>query len=200
MTWLTDRLAKLMTDRGQSVPDLARQLGLERSRLTNILAGSAHPNENLLRRLARHFDESPDEWVAHARQSDPDAPSPDAASPDPPIGFVKLARLSDLPDGAMKIVFNDLIVVANTQGRLHAFGNVCPHAQGPIGEGWLEGCVVECPWHNGQWDITTGKALTELATADIPVFEVRVVGDEIEVRLTPAALAQKSAEGSQTNA
>lgn len=188
MTWLTDRLAKLVTERDQSVPDLARQLGIERSRMTNILAGSAQPNENLLRRLARHFNEPPDDWVAHARLSHPDAPARDL-----PAGFVSVARLSDLPDGAMKIVFNDLVVVANAEGRLHAFGNVCPHAAGPIGEGWLEGRVVECPWHNGQWDITTGKALTELATADIPVFEVRVVGDDVEVRLTPAVLAQKTA-------
>ena len=195
MTWLTERLTKLMTDRDQSVPDLARQLGLERSRLSNIVAGSALPNENLLRRLARHFNEAPDEWVAQATR-----PEPAATAQQLPAGFLRLARVSELPDGAMKIVFNDLVVLANTAGRLHAFGNVCPHAAGPIGEGWLEGCIVECPWHNGQWDITTGKALTELATADIPVFEVRVVGDDIEVRLTPAALAQKSADGGETAA
>jgi len=188
VTWLTDRLTRLMTERDQSVPDLARQLGIERSRLSNILAGSAQPNDNLLRRLAQSFGEAPDEWVAHAVRAEPGAPARDV-----PAGFVKLARLSEIPDGVMKIGFNDLVVVANAEGRLHAFGNVCPHAAGPIGEGWLEGRVVECPWHNGQWDITTGKALTELATADIPVFEVRVVGDDIEVRLTPAVLAQKSA-------
>lgn len=192
MTWLTDRLTKLMAERGQSLPDLARQLGIERSRLANIVAGSAVPNENLLRRLAQSFGEQPGEWLAHARQADPDAPAAEL-----PAGFVTVARLSDLQDGAMKIVCNDLVVVANTAGRLHAFGNICPHAQGPIGEGWLEGCVVECPWHNGQWDITTGKALTELATADIPVFEVRVVGDDVELRLTPSVLAQKSPGGGE---
>lgn len=183
MTWLTDRLTRLMAGRGQSVPELAGQLGIERSRLSNILAGIALPNDNLLKRLARSFNEPPDEWLAHARPAEPAAHVP---THDAPADFVSVARLSEVPDGAMKIVFNNLIVVANAEGRLHAFGNVCPHAAGPIGEGWLEGCIVECPWHNGQWDITTGKALTELATADIPVFEVRVVGDDIEVRLTPA--------------
>ncbi|MGE3866726.1 MAG: Rieske 2Fe-2S domain-containing protein, partial [Hyphomonadaceae bacterium] len=70
------------------------------------------------------------------------------------------------------------------------FGNVCPHAAGPIAEGWLEGCVVECPWHAGRWDVRTGKALTMLATADVPMFELRVVGDDIEIKLTDAALTQ----------
>ena len=195
MTWLTDRLTRLMTERDQSVPALARQLGIERSRLSNILAGSAVPNENLLRRLAQTFNEAPDAWLAHAKPPEPAAPARDV-----PTEFVRLARVAEIPDGAMKIVFNDLVVLANTEGRLHAFGNVCPHALGPIGEGWLEGCIVECPWHNGQWDITTGKALTELATADIPVFEVRVVGDDIEVRLTHSVLAQKPAGSSETPA
>ena len=194
MTWLTDRLARLMTERGQSVPGLARQLGIERSRLSNIVAGTALPNENLLRRLAQSFGEPPDEWLAHAKPADTAAPARDL-----PAGFVTVARVSEVPEGAMKVVFNDLVVVANTEGGLHAFGNVCPHAAGPIGEGWLEGHIVECPWHNGQWDITTGQALTELATADIPVFEVRVVGEAIEVRLTPSVLAQKPTGGGGTS-
>ena len=181
MSWLTDRLSALMRERGLNVETLARQLGLERSRLANILGGSAVPNENLLRRLARHFDEAPDDWVAQARQAVEIARAPEVPEDFIPEHFIKVARRSDLQDGAMKIVFHGLVVVANAEGRLHAFGNICPHAQGPIGEGWLEGCIVECPWHNGQWDITNGKALTELATADIPVFEVRAVGDDVEV-------------------
>ena len=61
-----------------------------------------------------------------------------------------------------------------------------PHGEGPLGEGFLDGLTVECPWHNGQWDITTGKGLTAFATADIRVFEVRVVDDDVEVKPTAA--------------
>jgi nitrite reductase/ring-hydroxylating ferredoxin subunit len=192
VSWLTNRLSGLMRDHGLSVETLARQLGLERSRLVNILGGLAVPNENLLRRLARHFDEAPDDWVAQARRAEENARAPEV-----PADFVKVARRLELPDGTMKIVFHDLVVVANADGRLHAFGNICPHALGPIGEGWLEGRIVECPWHNGQWDITNGKALTPLATADIPVFEVRAVGDDVEVKLTQAVLAQKPSAGGE---
>jgi nitrite reductase/ring-hydroxylating ferredoxin subunit len=190
MSWVTNRLSGLLRERGLTVETLARQLGLERSRLANILSGSAVPNENLLRRLARHFDETEDEWVAQGSRAEVRARGPEV-----PADFIKVARRSELSDGTMKIVFHGLVVVANAAGRLHAFGNICPHALGPIGEGWLEGCVVECPWHNGQWDITNGKALTPLATADIPVFEVRAVGDDVEIKLTQAVLAQKQPGG-----
>jgi naphthalene 1,2-dioxygenase system ferredoxin subunit len=175
-----------MLERSQSVEALARHLGIERSRLTRILGGSAVPNDNLLKRLARHFDEEPEEWLLHAGRSG-DAGTP---APDLPRDFIRVAAVSEIPVGEMRIVFNGRVVVANVQGRFHAFGNSCPHAGGPIGEGFLEGCVVECPWHAGQWDITTGQALTALATADIPVFEVRVVGEAVEVKLTAGVLNQ----------
>jgi nitrite reductase/ring-hydroxylating ferredoxin subunit len=190
LSWLTGKLSKLMQERGENIDALARLLGVERSRLKNILSGSAIPNENLLKRLARHFGEAPEEWERHARETEENAGELEV-----PAGYIKVAALSDIPDGEMKIVFHGLVAVANVEGRLHAFGNVCPHAAGPIGEGFLDGCVVECPWHNGQWDITDGKALTPLATADIPVFEVRVTGGDVEVKLTPAVLAQKMDAG-----
>jgi len=190
MSWLAERLPRLMAQRHETVADVARRLGIERSRLNNIVTGTALPNDNLIRRLARHFGEDPDTWVGHVKETDDGSPRPEL-----PAGFLKVAAAADIPDGEMKIVFNDLVVVAKAGGRFHAFGNVCPHAAGPIGEGFLEGCIVECPWHAGQWDITTGQGLTAFATADIPVFEVRVTGEDIEVRLTPAVLRQYQGSG-----
>jgi nitrite reductase/ring-hydroxylating ferredoxin subunit len=185
VTWLSERLAILLPERQQTVEGLARQLGIERSRLANIMSGAAVPNENLTRRLARYFGEDPDVWLTQSKgRADDPAPG------DVPAGFIRLAAASELADGEMKIVFDNRVVIANAQGRFHAFGNICPHAAGPIGEGFLDGCVVECPWHAGQWDITSGKGLTPFATADILIFETRVVGDDVEVNLTPAVFAQ----------
>jgi nitrite reductase (NADH) small subunit len=178
MSWLTDRLQRLLPERGVSVESLALRLAIERSRLNAIIAGAALPNDNLTRRLAKALGEDPEEWAARTgRRED------HKLAPETPTGFIKVAAVSEIPDGEMKIVCDGMVVVANAAGGLHAFGNVCPHAGGPLGEGFLEGLTVECPWHSGQWDVTTGKGLTGFATADIPVFKVRVVGGEIEVKL-----------------
>lgn len=185
MSWLTDRLSELMRQRGVAVDTLARQLGVERSRMGRIIAGSAIPNENLIKRLARYFDEDAATWLGTVGQHENGSPL--AASV--PADFIKVAKVSEIPDGETRIVFDNLVAVANYEGNFHAFGNICPHAAGPIGEGFLDGCVVECPWHAGRWDITTGKALTALATADIPLFEVRVVDEDIEIRLHQGALS-----------
>ena len=192
MNWLTDRLMNLMQERSLTVDTLARQLGLERSRLGNIIAGSAIPNDNLIKRLAKYFNEDAGVWLGNARK--PEEAKPGIVSL--PADFFKVAKLSELPEGDMKVVFNGLVTVAHTKGNFHAFGNVCPHAAGPIGEGFLDGWVVECPWHAGRWDITTGKALTPLATADIPLFDVRVVGEDIEIRLDQKVLTQGVASNS----
>jgi nitrite reductase/ring-hydroxylating ferredoxin subunit len=178
MSWLTDKLERLLRERGLSVDSLARRLAIERSRLNAIIAGAVLPNDNLTRRLARAFDEDPEEWAAQAEKRADDKPALEM-----PAGFIKVASMSDIPDGEMKIVCDGVVVVAYAAGRFHAFGNVCPHAGGPLGDGVLDGLIVECPWHNGQWDIATGKGLTEFAAADISVFEVRVVGEDIEVKL-----------------
>ena len=187
MSWLTERLTKLMEERGLTIDSVARQLAIERSRLTNIAAGSAIPNENLTKRFANFFGESPDEWLDNV----PKREDTKKGITDIPTDFFKVAKASDIPEGEMKIVFHELAVVAHAEdGNFYAFGNVCPHAGGPIGEGFIEGCIVECPWHAGRWDVRTGKALTMLATADIPPFDLRIVDDDIEIRLNQAALAQ----------
>jgi nitrite reductase (NADH) small subunit len=193
MSWLTNRLAKLMPERGQTVEQIARQLGIERSRLTHIISGTAIPNENMTRRLAKYFGEDPDQWLANATRREDRVPMPDV-----PLDFIKVATVSDFREGEMKVVFNGLAVVANVQGRFHAFGNVCPHAAGPLGEGFLEGHIVECPWHAAQWDIATGSAVSGLATVDIPVFKVRVVGENVEIQLTSDVLKHTAIASSET--
>lgn len=186
MSWLTDRLQALMTERGKNTDAMARELGIERSRLTNILSGAAVPNENLVKRFARHFGESAEEWLDRTGISTSAAAGPKTL----PADFFRVARRDEITDGEMKVVFDGLVVVANVAGEYFAFGNICPHAFGPIGEGFLEDHVVECPWHAGQWDVRTGKMLTALATADVPTFEVRLQGDDIEIRVTERVLGQ----------
>src|SRR5215510_10755585 len=67
--------------------------------------------------------------------------------------------------------------------KFYATGNVCTHAEAPLSEGLLHGCEIECPLHNGRFDIRTGQALTNPVEIDIPTFPVRVSGDKLEVRL-----------------
>ena len=99
--------------------------------------------------------------------------------------FVKVARVGDVPPGKMLTVPLDgqPVVLANVDGAMYAFGGICTHADGPLGKGKLRGGVVECPFHGGQFEVRTGKAVMPPATEDIPTFAVRIVGDDIQVAL-----------------
>jgi nitrite reductase/ring-hydroxylating ferredoxin subunit len=98
--------------------------------------------------------------------------------------FASVLKTSDVPVGSMKLVkLGDTeIVVANVDGQFCAFANLCPHEQGPLAEGELEGDIVVCPWHFTTFNVRTGEAVEGLTDEPIPVYELRVEGDDILIR------------------
>ena len=53
---------------------------------------------------------------------------------------------------------------------------------GPLVEGELEGETVTCPWHASIFNVKSGEVIEDPAENAIPTYEVRVEGDEIQVR------------------
>lgn len=49
-----------------------------------------------------------------------------------------------------------IIGVFNLEGKYYALGE-CPHEEGPLGQGRIEGNEVVCPWHSAKFDIRTGE-------------------------------------------
>jgi nitrite reductase (NADH) small subunit len=77
------------------------------------------------------------------------------------------------------------ICLANLDGELAAVDNRCPHRGGPLGQGWLEGDSVVCPWHSWTFDLRTGVAEFPVRHRQT-VFPLRVEGDEVLVDLEQA--------------
>lgn len=53
------------------------------------------------------------------------------------------------------------VAVFRHGGQLYAIDNACAHEDGPIGEGTIEGKCVRCPYHDWQYDFTTGACITD---------------------------------------
>ena len=100
--------------------------------------------------------------------------------------YRRVARVDEVPPGTGKVVHVDGAAVAlfNVGGRFHALDNTCPHQGGPLGEGFIAGCVVTCPWHFWQFDVTTGAA-AEFPEMRIERYAVRIEDDEIHVSSEP---------------
>lgn len=64
------------------------------------------------------------------------------------------------------------LAVFNLDGEYFVCDDTCSHGQASLSEGTVEGDRIECPWHNGQFCIRTGAALTAPAVAPIAVYPV----------------------------
>ena len=98
--------------------------------------------------------------------------------------FVKVASANDLKPGENKVVNVNGTEVAlfNVEGEFFAITNTCPHRGGPLGEGYLEGDAVTCPWHGWRFNVKTGVSPV-MPTAKVPTYEVKVEGGDVLVAL-----------------
>jgi nitrite reductase/ring-hydroxylating ferredoxin subunit len=99
--------------------------------------------------------------------------------------FTKVAKSGDVDKGEVAAfdVGGQRVAVANVEGSLYAFGDICTHAHCSLAEGELEGKTVTCPCHGSQFDVTTGAVLNPPATEPVPIFPLRVADDELQVEL-----------------
>lgn len=97
--------------------------------------------------------------------------------------FVTVASTTDLDPGDGTVVEADgeEIALFNVDGEFYAIGNSCTHVGGPLGDGPLDGSTVTCPLHGSDFDVTSGACLGPPAEEDVPDYEVRVEGTEIQV-------------------
>ncbi|MBP86499.1 MAG: ferredoxin [Planctomycetaceae bacterium] len=98
--------------------------------------------------------------------------------------WIRIASIDDCPPGtACELVVEDrIIALYNIDGTFHALDGICPHQGGPLGKGTLTGCVVTCPWHGWQFDVTTGQHQTSASLRHAP-FAVKVDNDAVWVDL-----------------
>ena len=75
--------------------------------------------------------------------------------------FVAVLPVADLPPGAMvRVSHGDLdVLLANVPAGLLATDDRCPHMAAPLSIGRLDGCVVDCPLHNGRFDLCSGETV-----------------------------------------
>jgi nitrite reductase (NADH) small subunit len=97
----------------------------------------------------------------------------------------RVANVDDVPQGKGIVVAMDgkEVAVFNVGGVFYAIDNTCTHRGGPVGEGYLRGTVVSCPWHGSQFDVTSGQVVSPPAPKDIVTYSTRVKDGEVWVEI-----------------
>ena len=76
------------------------------------------------------------------------------------------------------------ILVGNCDGTFYAIEDRCTHDDGPLAQGRLYHCQVECPRHGAKFDMKTGKPTALPAFSPVRSYPVRVTKEGIlEVNL-----------------
>ena len=84
------------------------------------------------------------------------------------MSFIKVANVSEIPAGTMKHLEADgnELCIANVRGKFYAIGDRCGHENARLSRGSLTDTIVTCPMHSSQFDVTTGKLMSD------PVLEL----------------------------
>ena len=97
--------------------------------------------------------------------------------------YTWVAEMDELAPGAMKLVRASgvAILLVNVDGQVYALSNFCTHSKCYLHNGKLKGKVVTCPCHFAEFDVTTGAVLAPPAKEPLPMYPVKVEGNDIFV-------------------
>jgi uncharacterized membrane protein/nitrite reductase/ring-hydroxylating ferredoxin subunit len=90
----------------------------------------------------------------------------------------------ELNEGQMMLIHVDgqRIAVGRCAQGIVAFSDHCTHKGGPLSDGALIGCTVQCPWHGSQFDVHTGRVVAGPAGSQIGVYEIEIRAGEVYLK------------------
>ena len=102
-----------------------------------------------------------------------------------PETWTDVAAVDDLFEGAsIAVQVQDREIALHcVDGVPYATDNLCTHGAARLCEGFLEGFEIECPLHQGRFDVRDGRATCEPATQRITVYPSKVEGGRVMLQL-----------------
>lgn len=99
--------------------------------------------------------------------------------------WIDVAGKVDVPeDDVVGIDINEKsIALYQVEGEIYATDNICTHGNARLCDGFLEGHEIECPLHQGKFDIRNGKAMCAPLTEDIRIYPVKIENGRVLVEL-----------------
>lgn len=73
--------------------------------------------------------------------------------------------------------------VYDTPSGVHVSLALCNHGGANLCDGYFDGHVIECPLHQGAFDVRDGRAISAPATRPMKVFVARVQNGMVQVLL-----------------
>ena len=102
--------------------------------------------------------------------------------------WIDATATSDVPadDVIGILVAGRDIALYHAGGEIFATDNICTHGQARLCEGFLDGHEIECPLHQGKFDVRTGQPTCAPVTEAIRSYPVRIEGGRVYLALDPS--------------
>lgn len=102
-----------------------------------------------------------------------------------PDDFLPVFGVADLLEGQPHRVevSGQPILLLRSGERIYAIGAVCSHYGAPLEEGKIQGNTIQCPWHFSRFALADGSVCEGPACAAVPSYQVRVIKDQVEIKL-----------------
>lgn len=75
------------------------------------------------------------------------------------------------------------IALYSVEGEIYATDNLCTHGHARLCEGFLEGHEIECPLHQGKFDVRNGAPTCAPVTEAIRSYPVKIEAGRVFVSL-----------------
>jgi 3-phenylpropionate/trans-cinnamate dioxygenase ferredoxin subunit len=100
--------------------------------------------------------------------------------------YHRACAVADVEDGtAVRVVIDDVpVAVVRSEGEVYAIHDVCSHANVALSEGEIEDQTIECWLHGSRFDLVTGRPTGLPATQPVPVYPVKIDGDDVLVAVS----------------
>jgi naphthalene 1,2-dioxygenase system ferredoxin subunit len=97
--------------------------------------------------------------------------------------WIDVAARDDVPDDdvtAAAAAGVELALYA-VDGSVYATANICTHGHARLCDGFLDGHEIECPLHQGKFDIRDGRPTCDPVTEPVRTFPVKIENSRVLV-------------------
>ena len=95
------------------------------------------------------------------------------------IPLVKTSEVSEGQPVPVSVEGLPALAVYRLGNEFYITDNLCTHGAARLSDGFLEDGQIECPLHQGRFDVCTGKAMCAPLTQDVRCYPVRIVNQRV---------------------
>jgi len=98
---------------------------------------------------------------------------------------VKLCSADEVaPGSAIRVEAADLVLaVFNVAGQFYVTDDACTHGPGSLSEGYVEDDIVECNFHNGQFNIRAGEVVSPPCMVPVKTYPTVVEDGSVYIEV-----------------